>query len=79
MSLKLRENLQKQKSCSHFKNQDGLNNQRSQRSNILDFSVSHKAVSLPNFNNKPSIFVQKCQPSGGFTLYIDSIPIISIC
>ncbi len=50
MSLKLRENLQKQKSYSHFKNQDGLNNQRSQRSNILDFSVSHKAVSLPNFN-----------------------------
>jgi hypothetical protein len=41
-------NLQNQKSYSHFKNLDSLDNQRSQRSNILHFSVSHK-VGVPNF------------------------------
>ncbi len=35
----LRENPQKLKSYGHFKNMDGLNNQRSQISNILDFIV----------------------------------------
>jgi hypothetical protein len=41
MSFESRENLQKQKRYRHFKILDGLDNQRSQRSNMLDFSVSH--------------------------------------
>ncbi len=43
MFFELRENLKKQKSYSHFKNLDVLDNHRTQRSNNLDFEVSHKA------------------------------------
>ena len=42
ISLELRRKFQKQK-VSPFKNLDSLKNKRSQRYNILDFLVSHKA------------------------------------